>query len=123
MSSCRPSLSYNSALKRYLWVQVLPGAASRQGRTRDKDPRFRGGFGIYDSPEPWGPWTTVYYNDQWSADQGADSGWTIHHKFPTAWMSKDGRTLWLAFSGEYKPGGQNYCLLARKATLTVSGGC
>ena len=23
------------------------------------DTRFQGGFGIYDAPEPWGPWTTV----------------------------------------------------------------
>ena len=49
----------------------------------------------------------------------------IHHKFPTAWMSADGHTMWLAFSGQYKPGGQDYCLLARKATLTRGGwlGC
>ena len=23
--------------------------------------QLRGGFGIYDAPEPWGPWTTAYY--------------------------------------------------------------
>jgi hypothetical protein len=74
-------------------------------------------LGVFDAPEPWGPWTTVYYDDRWSTD-----GWMIHHKFPTAWMSADGRTMWLAFSGKYVPGGQDYCLLARKATLTVVGG-
>jgi hypothetical protein len=73
-------------------------------------------LGVFDAPEPWGPWTTVYYDDRWS-----DIGWTIHHKFPTAWISADGRTMWLAFSGQYQPGGRDYCLLVRKATLTVDG--
>ncbi len=42
-------ISYDAGLERYLWCQTLPGG----------DARFRGGFGIYDAPEPWGPWTTV----------------------------------------------------------------
>jgi hypothetical protein len=74
-------------------------------------------LGVFDAPEPWGPWTTVYDDDEWSSD-----GWMIHHKFPTAWMSDDGKTVWLALSGQYKDGGRDYCLLARKATLEVSGG-
>ncbi len=41
----RSGISYDAGLKRYLWCQILPG----------DDPRFRGGFGIYDAPEPWGP--------------------------------------------------------------------
>jgi len=90
----RSGVSYSAALKRYLWVQVLPGAASRQFRTRDKDPRFRGGFGVYDAPEPWGPWTTVYFTRLWDTGPGESAS------FPTKWMSEDGRTLHLAFSGE-----------------------
>jgi len=37
------------ALKRYLWCQVLPFSTDERG------PRFQGGFGIYETPEPWGP--------------------------------------------------------------------
>jgi hypothetical protein len=44
----------------------------------------------------------------------------IHHKFPTPWMSADGLEMWLAFSGQYRPGGFDYCLLARKAVLTLA---
>ena len=47
---CRSAISYDAGLKRYLWCQTLPG-----------DARFRGGFGVYDAPEPWGPWTTAYF--------------------------------------------------------------
>jgi hypothetical protein len=102
----RSGISYNAALRRYLWVQVLPGTKERQFRTREKDPRFRGGFGIYDAPEPWGPWTTVYYTELWDTGPGESAS------FPTKWMSDDGRTLYLVFSGED-------CLSVRKATLVL----
>ena len=102
----RSGISYNAGLKRYLWVQILPGARSRQFRTRDKDPRFRGGFGVYDAPEPWGPWTTVYFTRLWDTGPGETA------RFPTKWMSEDGRTLHLVFSGED-------CFSARKGVLEL----
>ena len=80
----RSGITYNAGLKRYLWVQVLPG----------KDPRFAGGFGVYDAPEPWGPWTTVYFTESWDVGPGETAS------FPTKWMSADGRTLHLVFSGD-----------------------
>lgn len=93
----RSAISYNAALKRYLWCQILPGA----------DPRFGGGFGIYDAPEPWGPWTTVFYTEAWDVGPGETSS------FPTKWMSGDGKTLYLVFSGED-------AFSVRKATITLS---
>jgi hypothetical protein len=101
----RIGLTYNAGLSRYLLV-----TAHKDGTEATHTPAL----GVFDAPEPWGPWTTVYYDDLWSSE-----GWMIHHKFPTAWTSADGCTTWLAFSGQYKPGGRDYCLLARKATLTV----
>ena len=56
---CRSAVSYNAGLRRYLWCQTLPG-----------DARFRGGFGIYDAPEPWGPWTTAYFTEEWDVGPG-----------------------------------------------------
>ncbi|MDP8243342.1 MAG: serine hydrolase [Candidatus Hinthialibacter antarcticus] len=80
----RSGITYNAGLKRYLWCQTLPGAA----------PRFSGGFGIYDAPEPWGPWTTVYFTELWDVGPGETSS------FPPAWMSSDGQTCHLVFSGD-----------------------
>lgn len=96
----RGGISYNAGLKRYLWCQVLPGSRHPQG------PRFQGGFGIYDAPEPWGPWTTVFYTSNWDVGPGETSS------FPTKWMSRDGMTLYLAFSGEDS-------LSIRQATLSL----
>jgi CubicO group peptidase (beta-lactamase class C family) len=83
----RSGITYNAALRRYLWYQVLPESRDPRG------PRFQGGFGVYDAPEPWGPWTTVAFTNEWDVGPG-DTG-----SFPTKWMSTDGRTLYLVFSG------------------------
>jgi Domain of unknown function (DUF4185) len=92
----RSNVTYNAGLKRYLWCQTLPGS----------DARFKGGFGIYDAPEPWGPWTTAYFTEDWDVGPGESSS------FPTKWMSADGRTLHLVYSGED-------CFSVRRATLTT----
>ena len=84
MRCLRSSVSYSSALQRYLWVQIIPGQATR----------FTGGLAIYDAPEPWGPWSTVYYSTNWDVGPGE-----LAH-LPTKWMSEDGRTMYLVFSGD-----------------------
>lgn len=79
----RSGISYNAGLGRYLWFQIVP----------EGDTRFEGGFGIYDAPEPWGPWTTVYFTTEWDVGPGERG------TFPTKWMSADGKTCYLVFSG------------------------
>ncbi|MEZ0256217.1 MAG: hypothetical protein ACAI37_13110, partial [Chthoniobacter sp.] len=49
---------------------------------------------IYDASEPWGPWTTAFHTDSWDTGPGESSS------LPTKWMSADGRTVHLVFSGE-----------------------
>lgn len=97
----RSGVSYDAGLKRYLWVQILPGTEGRA-----VDTRFAGGFAIFDAPEPWGPWTTAYHTDSWDIGPGETSS------FPTKWMSADGKTVHLVFSGDD-------CFSVRKAVLKV----
>jgi hypothetical protein len=80
----RSGITYHAALKRYLWCQTLPKG----------DARFSGGFGVYDAPEPWGPWTTVYFTAKWDVGPGESSS------IPTKWISPDGREVHLVFSGD-----------------------
>jgi len=103
----RIAITYNAALDRYLL-------------TTSHQPEGSGGthtaaLGIFDAPQPWGPWTTVYYDDHWSVIEGKDCR-TYHHKFPTKWMSSDGKTMWLLFSGD----DSLYAFCVKKATLEVS---
>ena len=86
----RSGVTYNAPLQRYLWVQVRPGA----DRSREEDPRFQGGIAVYDAPQPWGPWTTVFYTKRWDVGPGETAS------FPTKWISDDGRTVHLVFSGD-----------------------
>ena len=97
----RTGISYNAGLKRYLWCQTLPGSLDSRG------PRFQGGFGIYDAPEPWGPWTTVFFAETWDVGPGETSC------FPTKWMSGDGAAVHLLFSGDDH-------FSVRQATLTTA---
>jgi hypothetical protein len=60
-----------------------------------------GQLGVFDSPHPWGPWTTVAYYDDWG-NMGAE-GEGLTCSFPQKWMSPDGLTLWSIFS-VYGPG-------------------
>ena len=87
-------------LKRYVWCQILPPANS-------KGPRFEGGFGVYDAPEPWGPWTTAFFTKRWDVGPGETSS------FPTKWISRDGRTMHLVFSGDDH-------FSVRRATLEIA---
>jgi CubicO group peptidase (beta-lactamase class C family) len=94
----RSGITYNPGLKRYLWCQILPG----------KEPRFEGGCGVYEAPQPWGPWSTVYFTEKWDVGPGETSS------FPTKWMSADGLTLHLLFSGD------DY-FSVRRARLNLAG--
>jgi CubicO group peptidase (beta-lactamase class C family) len=94
----RSSVSYNAGLKRYVACVILP----------EDDTRFAGGFSVFDAPEPWGPWMTVYYAEEWDVGPGE----TCH--FPTKWMSADGKTIHMVFSGDDH-------FSVRKATLETGG--
>lgn len=99
----RVAMTYNAALGRYF----LTTSHRPPGNTDTHTPAL----GVFDAPEPWGPWTTACYSHDCSAP------WhTYHHKLPTKWMSADGRSMWLLFSGIDS---QVYTLCGRRATLAV----
>jgi len=92
----RSGISYNAVLKRYLWCQTI----------RRDDTHPKGGLGIFDAPQPWGPWTTVFYTENWDVSSGETSS------FPTKWISDNGKTCYFLSSGDD-------CFCVRKATLTL----
>jgi hypothetical protein len=69
---------YVPPLKRYL-LAVSYGA----GR----------GWGLFDAPHPWGPWTTAFSTADWGQGQ------THGYRLPTKWISPDGRRMGLVYSG------------------------
>jgi Domain of unknown function (DUF4185) len=87
---------YNPGIKRYLLAAGF---------------NHSGGWGIFDAPEPWGRWTTAFHNESW------DVGGTHGYRLPSKWISSDGRTMHLVFSGvkDYDA----FCV--RKLTLEING--
>src|SRR5690606_28835139 len=83
-------ISYNPGLKRFL-------LSTDHGKPRS------GRIGIFESPNPWGPWSTVTYatDKDWFGHDNAEVVpencffWCL----PIKWMSEDGRSATLVFTG------------------------
>jgi len=74
------SVVYSPALKCYLLASF----------------RGPGQLGVFDAPNPWGPWTTVCYYEDFGGMGAAGEG--LLCTFPQKWMSPDGLTVWAIFS-------------------------
>jgi hypothetical protein len=99
----RVSVTYSPALHRYILT-----SSHRVG-----EGPHNASLGVFEAPEPWGPWRTVYYEDHFAGDDRV-----YHLKFPTKWMSSDGSSMWLLYSGL----GDNNEFVLRKATLDLASG-
>jgi len=89
----RPSMTFDAPLKRFLLVHSRPNERSCDASGKI-DLRFHGGLTVYEAPQPWGPWSVVFDTDNWDVGPGDSAS------FPTKWMSADGRTAYLVFSGD-----------------------
>jgi hypothetical protein len=83
----RVDAAYNAPLGRYL-LTVSHG--------------HNGAWSIFDAPEPWGPWTVAFHTGNWGL------GRTHGYRLSTKWMSRDGRSMWLVFSGARSAVEPNY---------------
>lgn len=93
------AIVYNPGIKRYLLT------------THHGD--YTGRFGFFDAPEPWGPWTTVAYSNDWGGLGKVRGG--MPHSFPSKWITDDGKTMWMVFSGT----GEYDSFNVIKCTLTL----
>lgn len=89
---------YNAGLGRYLLAVAY-----------DHD----GGWGLFDAPEPWGPWTTAFHTPYWGLGQ------THGYRLPSKWISWDGRTMYLVFSGRRHNGRLWDAFCVRRMTLRL----
>ena len=78
------SVSYNPGIVRYL-------LATEHTQT------YKGNLGIFDAPEPWGPWTTVAYIGSFGIPQIEPT--TFFWNFSNKWLSQDGKNFVLIFTG------------------------
>jgi len=50
---------------------------------------------LYEAPEPWGPWSLFYRDDDWGQYGGYQPA------FPTKWMYNNGTTMFMVSSGTF----------------------
>lgn len=96
------SASYNSGIQRYLV-------------TTEHDSSALGKIGIFDAPNPWGPWTTALYAS--SFGQPFTAGHDFFWNFSNKWLSSDGKSFALVFTGT---NGDDVFNLVR-GTFTIGG--
>jgi hypothetical protein len=73
------AVAYNPGLKRY----ILTNNHNDNG----------GDLGVFESPEPWGPWKTIGYYDNWQ-----NAKLTLQYNFAPKWWSADGKDFSLIYS-------------------------
>ena len=81
---------YNPGLERY----ILTKPHFTEGDDRDNVLASTSSLGIFDAPKPWGPWTTVLYENHW-----LDKYVKFNFLIPAKYLRKDGKTFWLGWSG------------------------
>lgn len=79
------SVSYNKGIKRYILCT-------------EHTETHAGKLGIFDAPEPWGPWATIAYDDNWG--EGHIPLNTFYWNFSNKWLSEDGKRFVLLFTGK-----------------------
>lgn len=100
----RPSICYNPGIGRYLMAMMVQDTHH---------------LGIYDAPEPWGPWTTVYYTHDFQPNDR-----TYCPQIATKWLSGNGLSGWLVYSSyptNYRMNMQQWTLQLRSGQVLDPG--
>jgi len=74
-------------------------------------------FSIYEAPQIWGPWKTVYYTQNWEGipmtELPGNGGWGESTHIPAKWINRENNSFYLIFAGD-----DSFSL--RKACLTIA---
>lgn len=100
------SCTYNKAIGRYILLTMHSSAGIKKG------------FGIFESDRPWGPWSTVYYTDNLDSFVPGLAR-LINLSLPSKWISPDGKSMWMVFSG--RPSDPFYSFNLIKLRLQLTG--
>jgi hypothetical protein len=90
---------YHPGIKRYL----LALGFSMRG----------GGWGIFEAPEPWGPWSTAFITESWGL------GDTHSYRLPSKWIDANSNKMYLVFSGRDDRGTDYDAFCVRKVILEL----
>jgi hypothetical protein len=107
-------VSYNPGLKRYILGNYsfvddnMNPRPNHQGTWPQS--AYRSQLSLYESPEPWGPWSLFYQDDDWGTYGD------YQPSFPPKWISDDGKIMFMVSSGTY----DDYNWTVQKFTLEIN---
>jgi hypothetical protein len=73
-----------------------------------------GGWGLFDAPEPWGPWTTAFFTVDWGL------GRTHGYRMPAKWIDSESHHMALVFSGRAHDGTNYDAFCVRRMRLRLA---
>lgn len=86
-------VQFVAGLDRFLLTK--PHFASGADRSLPEGDRSKcASLGVFDAPNPWGPWTTVYCEDRF-----IDGRFKFTHFIPGKFIDAEAKSFWLAWSG------------------------
>jgi hypothetical protein len=86
----RTSVSFNAGLGRYI--------LTTQQVSRLKKENYH--IGIYEAPEPWGPWHTILFNNPNNVGPELNNDTkTVYWNFSNKWLSSDGKKFVMVYTG------------------------
>lgn len=86
----RTSVSFNVGLGRYLLI------TQQVNRFRNSD--FH--IGVYEAPDPWGPWNTILFENAELVGPGLNTGTkSVFWNFSNKWLSPDGKNFVMVYTG------------------------
>ena len=93
-----PSLSYNAPLGLYMMACWGMGC-SADGKWFGK-PSY---LGFWTPEQPWGPWTQVHEETEWTP-LGDPAAPVYQPQISPKWISADGKSFWMVFTDFQKDG-------------------
>lgn len=94
-----PTMTYSAGLDRFLLTfgsDEVPHTWEAAPETIKATWHRRRELCVYEGPTPWGPWGLVHHDPYWEGEHVA-----YLPQVPPKWLSVDGRSGWLVFSGDY----------------------
>lgn len=94
-----PTMTWNAGLGRFLlayFSDVVPHSLATSPQVAARTWHRARHLTIVEGPTPWGPWSLVHHDPRWEGTHVA-----YLPQIPSAWLSADGLTGTLLFSGDY----------------------
>lgn len=107
-------VSYNAGLGRYIMGnysfvnEELYPQPYHQGQWPSTTQQSQ--LTLYEAPEPWGPWSLFYRDDDWGMYGG------YQPSFPVKWMRNGGKTMFMVSSGT----GDDYNFTVQRLDLDIA---